>query len=50
MLKDSCVDIFDAISCSAAELFCGNEISVPFFSTGTLRRLIAGAHALNSSR
>ncbi|KJA15144.1 hypothetical protein HYPSUDRAFT_48669 [Hypholoma sublateritium FD-334 SS-4] len=34
MLKDSCVDIFDAISCSAAELFCGNEISVPFFSTG----------------
>ncbi|KAF8972465.1 serine carboxypeptidase [Flammula alnicola] len=34
MLKESCVDILDAISCSAAALFCGNELSTPFFYSG----------------
>ncbi|KJA20880.1 hypothetical protein HYPSUDRAFT_68198 [Hypholoma sublateritium FD-334 SS-4] len=33
-IKESCVDIFDATSCRAADMFCANEISVPFFSTG----------------
>jgi hypothetical protein len=35
MLKAACVDVFDPMSCEAAEAFCANEISAPFFSTGT---------------
>lgn len=34
MLKESCIDAFDAISCRGADSFCVNEILVPFMSSG----------------
>ena len=50
MLKESCIDVSDAISCNAAALFCEREISVPFFSTGMPRHSTADAHALKLRR
>ncbi|KAH9487335.1 Carboxypeptidase Y-like protein A [Psilocybe cubensis] len=32
-LKESCVDQLDAISCEAANVFCSQELSAPFFSS-----------------
>ncbi|KDQ49589.1 hypothetical protein JAAARDRAFT_42760 [Jaapia argillacea MUCL 33604] len=34
LMKDSCVDMFDAISCSEAMAVCGMELSDPFYATG----------------
>jgi hypothetical protein len=36
MLKESCVDIFDSISCNAAALFCENELSAPIYYSGMI--------------
>ncbi|KAF9481273.1 alpha/beta-hydrolase [Pholiota conissans] len=33
-LHISCVDIFDAMSCDSAALYCGTEILLPFFYSG----------------
>ncbi|KAF5312209.1 hypothetical protein D9619_003688 [Psilocybe cf. subviscida] len=33
-LKESCVDIFDAIACQAASSFCNVEFIVPYMSSG----------------
>ncbi|KAF5313213.1 hypothetical protein D9619_003668 [Psilocybe cf. subviscida] len=33
-LKESCVDIFDAIACRAASWFCGGEFIWPYFKSG----------------
>ncbi|KJA20867.1 hypothetical protein HYPSUDRAFT_68192 [Hypholoma sublateritium FD-334 SS-4] len=34
MLKESCVDIFDAISCRSASLFCDSELAQPVMASG----------------
>lgn len=34
VLKESCVDIFDAIACRAASSFCEEEFIVPFIGSG----------------
>ncbi|RDB27312.1 Carboxypeptidase Y [Hypsizygus marmoreus] len=33
-LKESCLDVYDEIDCTAASTFCANELAVPFSSTG----------------
>jgi len=32
MLRESCVDTFDAIGCNAANMFCNSEVSAPFYT------------------
>ncbi|KAF8518463.1 serine carboxypeptidase [Gautieria morchelliformis] len=34
MMQDSCVDIFDAMSCGAAQQFCYSEIATPYWLSG----------------
>ncbi|CCM00613.1 uncharacterized protein FIBRA_02649 [Fibroporia radiculosa] len=34
MMKESCVDKFEAIGCQAASVFCGAEIEAPFDASG----------------
>ncbi|EJU04579.1 serine carboxypeptidase [Dacryopinax primogenitus] len=34
MAQSSCVDIFDNLACTAAELFCSSELEDPFFASG----------------
>ncbi|KAF7340325.1 Carboxypeptidase [Mycena venus] len=33
-LKESCVDVFDAIDCAAAATFCDTHLKAPFWSSG----------------
>lgn len=33
-VKESCLDVYDDMSCGAAMDFCTNELEVPFFTTG----------------
>lgn len=37
MLKKSCIDTFDAISCGAAALFCNEELQAPLMKSGERR-------------
>lgn len=49
MMKESCIDIFDAVTCNAAGEFCGDQLAQPVIRAGESPSVASLKNNLNGS-